>query len=128
MLPGLALLEQSWEQRRPKLTDEQLRARKAHADQMLDALLADFVRDGYQTDMKERLFETVNTALIDFELETVYILPDDLAALLKSIGNPLVEYGAYEDAEEAEKRAPTFDLNNPAHRVALNEKIESFGQ
>src|SRR5260221_11859337 len=36
LLPGLAILEQSWEQRRPKLSDDQLLERRAAAEQALD--------------------------------------------------------------------------------------------
>jgi hypothetical protein len=47
LLPGLAILEQSWEQRRPKLSNDQLRTRRAAAERALDDLLEEFVQQGY---------------------------------------------------------------------------------
>lgn len=125
MLPGLAMIQESWEQRRPHETTAQLRARLERALQALDALLAEYTRDGFNANMPERLQVIVNTAMIDFELDTVFVMPDDLEALLTSLGNPLVDYDS--DDDDPESAAPAFDLTNPAHREALREEIESFG-
>ena len=125
-LPGLALLEASWERRRPKTTEEQLLARQRRAEEALDALLADYVREGYQPEMANRLRQTVNAAMLDWEVEEIWILPDDLSELLEFSGNPLTDHYPYEDEEdqqEAEASAPTFDLNEPAHRAALKVRL-----
>jgi hypothetical protein len=136
-LPGLAMMQESWERRRPKLSDEELQARKAQAEQALDALLAQFVREGYQPDMPDRLRDVVNAAMTDWEVEEIWVLPGDLSALLKYTGNPLVSYDDEEgeegedvdeeaDQETLEENAPTFDLNNPDHRAALRERIDTL--
>ncbi len=128
LLPGLAILEQSWERRRPKLSDDELHARCTAAEQALDDLLGEFVQQGYRTEMSTRLREIVNYALFDFELHDVYVLPTDMEALLSFLGNPLADYDAYESEEEAEAHAPVFDLNNPEHRAALKESIYMVGR
>ncbi len=128
LLPGLAILEQSWERRRPKLTNDQLRTRRAAAEQALDGLLEEFVQQGYRTEMSNRLREIVNHSLLDFELHKVYVFPRDLDALLSSLGNPLADYDAYENDDEAEAHAPAFDFNNPKHRAALKERIWMVGR
>lgn len=126
LLPGLAILEQSWEHRRPKLSDDELHARRTAAEQALDDLLEEFVQQGYRAEMSKRLQEIVNHSLLDFELHEVYVLPGDLNALLSFLGNPLADYDAYEN--EAEAHSPAFDLNNPEHRAALKESICMFGR
>ncbi len=125
---GLEILERRWEHRRPKLSDDELQARRAAAEQALDALLEKFVQQGYRTEMSEHLQEIVNQSLIDFELHDVYVLPGDLEALLSFLGNPLADYDAYENDVEAEAHAPAFDLNNPEHRAALKESIFMVGR
>ena len=132
MLPGLAMMQESWEQRHPKATDAELLERKAQADQALDALLDEFVREGYQPDMPDRLRAIVNTAMIDWEVEEIWALPDDLQAVLKYTGNPLIDYDADVDEDEdvdeenLEANVPPFDLNNPEHRAALRERIDTM--
>ena len=128
LLPGLAIMEQSWERRRPKLSDDELQARRVAAEQALDILLEDFVRQGYRAEISDRLREIVNNSLFDFELHQVYVLPGDLNALLHFVGNPLADYDAYETTEEAEVHAPAFDLNNPEHRAVLKENIFMVGR
>ena len=128
LLPGLAILEQSWERRRPKLSDDELHARRTAAEQALDDLLEEFAQQDYRTEMSTRLREIVNYALFDFELHEVYVLPMDLKALLSFLGNPLADYDAYESEEEAEANDLTFDLSNPEHRAALKERIFMVGR
>lgn len=128
LLPGLAILKQSWEHRRPKLSDDELQARGVAAKQDLDTLLEEFTQQGYRTEMNTRLREIVNHSLIDFELHEVYVLHGDLEALLSFLGNPLADYDAYENDDEAEAHAPAFDLNNPEHRKALKERIFMVGR
>ena len=125
---GLEILQRRWEHRRPKLSDDELQARRAAAEQALDALLEKFVQQDYRTEMSKHLQEIVNQSLIDFELHDVYVLPGDLEALLSFLGNPLADYDAYENDVEAEAHAPAFDLNNPEHRAALKESIFMVGR
>ncbi|HZC06463.1 MAG TPA: hypothetical protein VE338_12575 [Ktedonobacterales bacterium] len=128
-LPGLAMMQESWERRRPQITAEQLLTRQARANEALDALLADFVREGYQPEMANRLRQTVNDAMLDWEVEEIWILPEDLAPLLEFSGNPLTDHYPYEDDDdmrEAEARAPQFDLNVPAHRAALKQRLSEM--
>jgi hypothetical protein len=124
---GLEIIERRWEHRRPKLSDDELQARRAAAEQALDGLLEEFIRQGYRTEMSKRLQEIVNHSLLDFELHEVYVLAGDLNALLSFLGNPLADYDAYENEGEAEAHAPAFDLNNPEHREALKERIFMVG-
>jgi hypothetical protein len=128
LLPGLALMEQSWERRRPKLTNAQLRSRRTAAEQALDDLLEEFVQQGYRAEMSKRLREIANDSLLDFELHEVFVLPGDLDALFSFLGNPLAAYEAYENEDEAEAHAPAFDLNNPEHREALKEHLQIVGR
>jgi len=125
---GLEILQRRWEHRRPKLSDDELQARHVTAVKDLDAFLEEFAQQGYRTEMSNRLREIVNHALIDFELHEVYVLPGDLEALLSFLGNPLADYDAYENDDEAEAHAPTFDLSNPKHREALKERIQMYGR
>jgi hypothetical protein len=69
---GLEIPLRRWEHRRPKLSDDELHARRVAAEQPLDALLEGFVQQGYRTEIGKRLQEIVNQSLIDFELHEVY--------------------------------------------------------
>ena len=125
---GLEIIERRWEHRRPKLSNDELQARRAAAERALDGLLEEFIQQGYRTEMSNRLREIVNHSLLDFELHEVYVLAGDLNALLSFVGNPLADYDAYENEEEAEAHAPAFDLNNPEHREALKWRIFMVGR
>jgi hypothetical protein len=128
LLPGFALLESSWQRYRSRFSDEDIQRRRAEGERALDALLERFVREGYQATMGQRLIEIVDATLIDFELDEVYVLPEDLVALLERFGNPLADYDAYDDEATAEAAAPTFDLSNPGHREALAERLFEIGR
>lgn len=116
------------QQRRSKLTNDELRTRLTAATQALDSLLEEFIQRGYRTEISKRLQDIVNHSSLDLHLFEVYVLPGDLDALLHYVGNPLVNYDAYETEEEAEAHSPTFDLNNPEHRAALKESIWMVGR
>jgi len=115
------------QRRRSKLTNDELRARLTAATQALDSLLEEFVQ-GYRAEMSKRLQEIVNHSSLNLHLFEVYVLPEDLDALLHYVGNPLADYDAYETEEEAEAHAPAFDLSNPEHRAALKERIFMVGR
>lgn len=125
---GLEILQKRWENRRPNLSEDEIQARHDTAVKDLDELLERFVRLGYQPEMKKRLKEIVNYALVEFELDTLYVLPGDLGAILSSLGNPLADYDRYETEEAAEAHTPAFDLSNPEHREALKERIFMVGR
>jgi len=127
LLPGFAPLESSWKRYRSRFSDEDIRRRRAAGERALDALLVHFVREGYQAIMGQRLIEIVDATLIDFELHEVYVLPEDIGALLEHFGNPLADYDAYDDEATTEAAAPMFDLSNPGHREALAEQLSEIG-
>jgi hypothetical protein len=85
------------------------------AEQTLDDLLGEYLDQGYRPGMKERLQEIANNARTQLEIDEIFILPGDLAALFSSVGNPFVDYGEYESGEEAEVNTPAFDWSNPSH-------------
>ena len=115
-------------QRRSKPSNDELRTRLTVATQALDSLLEEFIQQGYQAEMSNRLQELVNQASLSLRIFEVYVLPGDLNALLHYVGNPLADYDAYESEEEAEAHAPAFDLNNSEHRTALKESIFMVGR
>jgi hypothetical protein len=128
LLRNFAVLEATWKRVRFRFSDDALQYRRAEGERALDALLERFVREGYQATMGQRLTEIVNATLIDFELHEVYVLPEDLGAVLERFGNPLADYDAYEDAATPEAAAPVFDLSNPGHRAALAERLSEIGR
>lgn len=126
LLPGLKMMQDLWEQARPKVSDEEIARRRASAEAAFDALLADYVREGYRPEMGERLVEIANSHFLDYEMLDVFVLPEDLQRLLDDVGNPLVDWDA-EDEEAAIAAAPPFDLNNPQHRAHLAEQLNEAG-
>lgn len=130
LLPGLGLLEASWQRYRSRFSDDEIRQRRATAERELDALLVRFVEFGYQSEMDDQLIEIVNSTLIDFELHEVYVLPGDLRRLLDDFGNPLVDPDAEDEDEDevAAMAAAPFDLSNAAHRKALEEMLGEIGR
>ena len=104
-------------------SDDSHRANLIAAEQALDDLLGEFLEQGYRTGMKERLQEIVNNARTQLEIDEIFVLPDDLAALLSSTHSPFIDYDAYESEEEADANAPAFDWNNPEHRAALKQHL-----
>jgi hypothetical protein len=73
--------------------------------------------------MKEQLQEIVNAAKTAFEIDFIWVLPDDLDALFAHV-HPFADYDAYENEEEAEANEMVFDWHNLEHRIALVERIE----
>lgn len=92
------------------------------AEQALDDLLGEFIEKGYQTGMKERLQKIVNAAQTELEIDAIWVLPGDLDDLVEYV-HPLAAYGAYESDEEAKANAPAFDLGNPVHCKALEDRL-----
>lgn len=109
-----------------KPSDEQRLADLIAAEQALDDLLGEFLEQGYQAGMKERLQEIVNHAPTALQIEEIFVLPEDLDALLLSVGNPLTDEDADENEGEAEANVPIFDLHNPEHCNALDRHIQDL--
>lgn len=114
-------------QNQPEVTDDEFDADWAATARALDDLLVEFIEQGHKPEMSERLRKIVYPSLIGFYPEEIYILPGDQDGALSSIGNPLIDYDAYESEEEAEANAPVFDWNNPEHCAALKERILEYG-
>lgn len=121
LLPDLALQGWSWSRYRSRFSPEEIQRRRSVGEQALDKLLTRYVHEGYRAEMGERLMEIVNATLIDFTLGAVYVLPDDLGALLSRFGNPLADCAGTGDAGCAQSIA--FDLNAPGHREALADYL-----
>jgi hypothetical protein len=121
-LPGLQMMLQSWERYTLRFGSDELSRRRVAAAAAFDALLQEYVHDGYLPEMGKRLLATVNANTIDLELDYIWTLPGDLDQLLQLTGNPLVD-GDAEDEEAAEAAAPPFDFTNPEHRAALVERM-----
>lgn len=128
LLPDLAEMGWSWSRYRSShFSTEEIRRRRNEGERALDKLLAHFVRDGYQPNMGAKLIGIVKATLIDFELLEVYVLPDDLDALLARFGNPLLGCFGCADQSLDEAAMPSFDLNTYGHREALAEYLVTHG-
>lgn len=90
------------------------------------ALLERFLREGYQRDMEAELDSLIEQYCQGVEMGGLNILPDDLDEILESYGNPLVDEEA--EDEENTQPPPVFDLNNPDHLAALQERLEGVAQ
>lgn len=95
------------------------------AEQALDDLLGEFIEKGYQTGMEERLQKVVNAARTQLEIDAIWVLPGDLDDLVERV-HPLTDYDAYRSDEEAEANEPPFDLHNPEHCAALEERLRDL--
>ncbi len=102
-----------------KLSPEEA-AHKQVAEDFFDALLLHFVNKGYQAKMEQELKDGVKQFLRDIVVYRVFVLPDDLPALLEHTGNPLVSWDEEESAAESQ---PPFNLNNPEHCEALYQRL-----
>lgn len=96
-------------------------ARKETAQRELDALLERYVREGYQQDMGEALKAAVQRSFREWELLTVYVLPNDLPRLLEDRGNPHVPEDEKDD--QAAGQVPAFNFDNPEHCRALENSL-----
>lgn len=120
-----ALVPQEFDTENPplwKYSTGELAQRQANAEAGLDALLADFVREGYKPEMAQRLLDINHDNFHEYEIDSVYVLPDDLAELLDNGNNPLVDWNR-DDEDAAKAAAPPFDLSNPEHRALLADRL-----
>jgi hypothetical protein len=118
----------SWGSYRAHFSGEEIRRRRYEGERALDKLLARFVREDYQPDMGAKLIDVVNATLIDFALHEVYVLPDDLPAVLSRFGNPFMAHNARGGVVGIHAEPPAFDLNAPGHREALAEHLIASGR
>lgn len=128
MLAGLKGVHERFNPSAGRLSREKVLALWQETERELDTLLVEFVEQGYRPEMSERLRTIVNNSVTPWLLEKIFILPDDLEAVLEFVGNPLINEDDYETEEEAKAHAPAFDLDNPEHRDALGERICEIGQ
>lgn len=96
------------------------------ADEALSALLDRFIADGYTVELGARLREVVNTYGLDLELGEVYVVPQDISALLTQVGNPFVWW---DDAvERPEQERETFDFADDRHRAILARRLRELNE
>jgi len=111
-------------------TKEEVGQRRAAAEAGFEQLLEQFVQQGYQPEMGERLLQIGNDNFFECELAGIYVLPGDLDAVLTIVGNPLMDADDEEDDEDENNitaAAIGFDLNNPEHRQKLAERLVEAG-
>jgi len=121
---------EDWRRLRAGFAPEDLAVAWAAADEALSALLDAFVASsasaessdaGVAPALIERLRATVNRYGLNLELGAIYVLPQDLAALLGQVGNPFVWW---DDAmERAEQERQPFDFDNEQHRAMLARRL-----
>ncbi|HEU5369132.1 MAG TPA: hypothetical protein VFU69_11735 [Ktedonobacterales bacterium] len=104
------------------LLSPQSLARKETAQQELDALLERYVREGYQQGMGKEFIAAVKRSFREWELLTVYSLPEDLPRLLEDRGYPHVPEDE-RDEDAAAEDMPAFDFDNPEHCRALENSL-----
>lgn len=93
----------------------------AAADAALMTLLETFVTDGYLSALGERLREVVNTCGLDLELGEIFVLPQDINALIAYVGNPFVWWDDEIECPEQEREA--FDFADARHRAILMRRL-----
>lgn len=112
---------EQWRRMRSAFAPEDLAMRWVEVDSAFTALLSAFISGGYAPALGSLLREVVNRYGLDLELGEVYVLPEDLAALLEQIGNPFVWW---DDAvERAEQESTPFDFANEEHRAVLARRL-----
>ena len=118
---------EDWSRLRAGFAPEDLAVAWTATDEALSALLDAFVASSASSDegvtpaLVERLRATVNRYGLNLELGAIYVLPQDLAALLDQVGNPFVWW---DDAmERAEQERQPFDFDNQQHREMLARRL-----
>jgi len=115
----------------PWIPDEQATTPLREGRIQFRTLLTRFFEDGYSHDMGQELHDIVHAvlgggwAVGGYEVSGVSVLPDDLADVLESFGNPLVEDDGDDEASRGKPR-PDFDLDNPEHFDALKQRLERY--
>ena len=117
---GQDSVEQWWRMRSAFRADDLAQSWSAE-DAALIGLRYMFAVGGYTPALGDRLREVVNTYGLDLELGDIYVLPQDLAAVLERVGNPFVWWD--DEVNSAEDERQTFDFANPRHRQILARRL-----
>lgn len=106
-----------WHRLRSAFSLDELTDAWTAADAALSRLLRSFVADGHSQALGDRLREIVNTYALDLELGEVYVLPQDLPALLAQVGYLTVVRQDSAKAPATARRA--FNFADSRRRAAL---------
>lgn len=106
-------------------SQEDVAAYRKEAAGYFDELLERFVRDGYQPEMSSNLREGIEQYFHIYQLDTIFVLPDDVEDLLDYSGNPFKSRwdNDEEEDEEDQRYKMKFDLDNPDHRDKLYTRL-----
>ena len=118
--------EEHWWRMRSAFDPAELAASWSAAETGLTTLLETFIAEGYSEALSERLREIVNTFGLDLELGEIYILPQDINALLAHVGNPFVWWDDAIDGPEQERE--TFDFTDTRHRAMLVRRLREANE
>lgn len=115
-----------WRRMRSAFSSDELATSWRAADEALSTLLDRFIAAGYADELSERLREVVNTYGLDLELGEIYVVPQDIEALLTRIGNPFVWWD--DDVERPEQERQTFDFSDARHRAILTRRLRELNE
>jgi hypothetical protein len=116
-----AVLER-WRRARAIFVPGELERRWRAAEQALAELGAEANADAPNTAaLSERLRAVTQQYALDLEVDAIYALPDDLAALLAVIGNPFVWWD--DEVQSVEQERAPFDYANARHRDILARRL-----
>lgn len=110
-----------WLRMRSAFTPAELASAWAAADTAFSLLLDTFVASGYTRTLGDRLREIVNTCGLDLELGEIYVLPQDVLALLARVGHPFAWWD--DDIEPSAPQGQAFNFANRRHRAALARRL-----
>lgn len=95
---------------------------RKEVEKQLGALQKQYEAEGYCAALGKELERISDEYFFERELGPVFMMPDDVSALLDTFGNPLVDDDDDESAED--KPAPVFNITNPRHWDAMVSRIE----
>jgi hypothetical protein len=116
-----------WHRLRSAFSLDELADAWTAADAALSALLRAFIADGYSYALGDRLREIVNTYALDLELGEVYVLPQDLQALLAQAGY-LTVVRQQEVAKAPATKRQAFNFTDSRRRAALARWLQQANQ
>ena len=107
-----------WHRLRSAFSLDELADAWMAADAAFSELLRAFIADGYSHALGDWLREIVNTYGLDLELGEIYVLPQDLPALLTQVGYPTL-VRQKESAKPLSNQRRTFNFADSRRRAAL---------
>lgn len=110
-----------WRRLRAAISPADLANAWAAADAALSALLANFIASGYTRSLDNRLREIVNTYGFDLELGEIYVLPQDIRALLARVGQSFAWWD--DEGSQVERKRQAFSFAKRRHRTALARRL-----